>query len=160
MFYLEMIGRPAPNLYSGTRRAANLATLIGIKNKNYFKTMRILTLLSFLISASYVHAQDSLESHIENGKLFGIFPIVENHVVYADSIVLSGSVTKDSLYDKAKAFFDKKEDAKYYFESEDKDAGELIYQGELNKTAISVISKKSDVHFSVALHFTDSSCRI
>ena len=36
-------------------------------------------------------------------------------------------------------------------------AGELIYQGELSK---SIMSDKSDVHFTVALHFSDTICSI
>lgn len=117
--------------------------------------MRILILLSFLISSLYVHAQDSLQSHIENGKFYGIFPVTDVYVVYADSIVFNGFAGKDSIYDKARAFFDKKEDAKYYFESENKEIGEFTYQGELSK---SLISKKSDVHFTLSFHCTDTSC--
>jgi hypothetical protein len=119
--------------------------------------MRTLTLLSFLISIVYADAQDNLHSNIENGKFYGIFPVAENYIAYIDTLVLTGPVNKDSLYDKAKAFFDQKEDAKYYLESEDRDAGELVYQGELNK---SIMSDKSDVHFSVVLHFSDTICSI
>jgi hypothetical protein len=110
----------------------------------------------FLISSYYANAQDTLQSHIENGKFYGIFPVVEKYVVYADTVVFAGAVNKEGIYDKAKAFFDKKEDANYYFESEDKDAGELIYQGELRN---GMMSQKSDVHFNLVLHFSDSICR-
>jgi len=120
------------------------------------KSMKILILLASLIGFGYASAQDSLQSHIENGKFYGIFPVVGDYVTYSESIALTGSVNKGSFYYKAISFFDKNEDAKYYFESEDMDAGELIYQGELHK---SVISRKSDVRFSVVLHFTGDSCR-
>lgn len=118
--------------------------------------MKILILLTSLIGFHYANAQDSLQSHIENGRFYSIFPVVGDYVAYSDSIPLAGSLNKDSFYYKAISFFDKNEDAKYYFESEDMDAGELIYQGELHK---SVISRKSDVHFTVVLHFTGDSCR-
>lgn len=119
--------------------------------------MRTFILLTFLICSCYVNAQGTLQSHIEDGKFYGIFPVIENNVVYTDSIVLTGSVSRESLFDQAKAFFDKREDAKYYFESEDKTAGELVYQGELNR---SMMSQKSDVHFNIMLRFSYSSCWI
>jgi hypothetical protein len=119
--------------------------------------MRTLILLTFLNCSCYVNAQENLQIHIEDGKFYGIFPVVVNNVVYSDSIVLTGSVGRESLYDQAKAFFDKREDAKYYFESEDSVAGELVYQGELNK---SIMSQNSDVHFNIMLRFSDSSCWI
>ena len=119
--------------------------------------MRIFISLTFLISCFFGNAQDSLQSPAGNGKLYGIFPLVETNVVYTDTVVLTGSVKKESLYDLAKGYFDKKEEAKYYFESEDKDAGELIYQGELKR---GVMSKKSDIHFTITLQISDSVCRI
>ena len=122
----------------------------------FIGTMKRLVLIAFLIPSLYAHAQYGLQSHIENGKFYGIFPVSDNHVLYADTVVFAGAVNKDALYDKATAFFDKKEDANYYFESEDKDAGELVYQGELRG---GIMSQKSDVHFNLALHFSDSICR-
>jgi hypothetical protein len=121
------------------------------------KYIRIIASFAFLTSFIYADAQDNLHEHIENGKFYGIFPIDDNYISYSDSLVITGYVNKDSLYDKAKAFFDQKEDAKYYFESEDKDAGELVYQGVLNK---GIFSDKSDVHFNLVLHFSDSICTI
>ena len=118
--------------------------------------MKILILLAALIGFHCANAQDSLQSHIEDGKFYGIFPVSGDHVAYSESIAIPGSPGKDSLYYKAISFFDKNEDAKYYFESEDMGAGELIYQGKLRK---SVISEKSDVHFTVVLHFTGDSCQ-
>jgi hypothetical protein len=120
----------------------------------YIKILASFVLLTGFISAD---AQDNLHEHIENGKFYGIFPVAENYIGYTDTISLTGPLDKDSLYDKAKSFFDQKEDAKYYFESEDKEAGELVYQGQLNK---GILSDKSDVHFNLVLHFSDSICTI
>jgi hypothetical protein len=119
--------------------------------------MRILTIFFFLINFIYANAQDNLHSHLENGKYFGIFPVSDNYVCYNDSLVVTGSLNKDSLFDKAKSYFDQKEDAKYYFESEDKDAGELVYQGELNKN---IFSQSTGIHFTMVLHFADSVCAL
>jgi hypothetical protein len=115
----------------------------------------IVVLLFLIFSFAHLSAQDNLHSHLENGKFYGIFPVAENYVCYTDSLVFTGSINKDSLFDRAKAFFDQKEDAKYYFESEDKEAGELIYQGKLNK---SIYSQNSDIHFTIDFHFVDSGC--
>jgi len=103
----------------------------------------------FVLSACFANAQENVKSHIENGKFFGIFPLDENLVVYTDTIVYAGSVNKDSLYYKAKTFFEKNDNARYYFESEDKDVGKIIYQGQ-----------KSDIHFTIVLQLTDSNCSI
>jgi hypothetical protein len=119
--------------------------------------MRIITVFSFLVTFIYADAQDNLHSHLENGKYYGIFPVGDNYVCYCDSLVVTGSLNKDSLFDKAKSYFDLKEDAKYYFESEDKDAGELVYQGELSK---SLFSQSTGIHFTMFLHFAESICTI
>lgn len=117
--------------------------------------MRILAVFFFLVCFIYSDAQDNLHSHLENGRYYGIFPVGENYVCYIDSLVVTGSLNKDSLFDKAKTYFNQKDDAKYYFESEDKDAGELVYQGELNK---GIFSQSTGIHFTMTLHFTDSIC--
>ena len=121
------------------------------------KYIKIITSFALLASFICADAQDNLQSHIENGKFYGIFPVTENYVGYTDTLALSSSLNKDSFYDKAKAFFNQKEDAKYYFESEDRDAGELVYQGKLSKN---IFSQNLDIHFTVSLHFTDSICII
>jgi len=121
------------------------------------KYIKIIASFALLTNIIFADAQDNLHEHIENGKFYGIFPVTENFVGYTDSLALIGSLNKDSLYDKAKVFFEQKEDANYYFESEDRETGELVYQGELNK---GILSDNPDVHFSVALHFLDSICTI
>jgi hypothetical protein len=118
-------------------------------------SMRILVLIGILISSWHANAQESFQSKIDSGKFYGIFPVLENHVVYSDTIVLTASPDKEGLFDKAKAYFDKKEDAKYYFESEDNDAGELVYQGELNN---GLMSQKLVTHFSMVIQIKDSIC--
>jgi hypothetical protein len=120
------------------------------------KSASFICLAVLLVLTCYARAQDGLQAHLEDGKYLGIFPVVGNDVVYTDSVMSNGSAGKDMLMDKAKAFFDKKEDAKYYFESEDHEAGEIIYQGELNK---SIMSRKSDVHFTMSMRISDSVCR-
>jgi hypothetical protein len=121
------------------------------------KNIKILALFVLLTGSICANAQDNLHEHIENGKFYGIFPVTENFVGYTDSLALIGPLNKDSLYDKARAFFDQKEDAKYYFESEDREAGELIYQGKLSKN---IFSQNLDIHFTVILNFIDSICII
>jgi hypothetical protein len=117
--------------------------------------MRIFVLIIFIIISWNASAQESFDSKIDSGKFYGIFPVVENRVVYSDAIVLTASADKEGLFDKAKTYFDKKEDAKYYFESEDKDAGELVYQGELSN---GLMSQKLVTHFSLVIQIKDSVC--
>jgi hypothetical protein len=119
--------------------------------------MRILVLIGFLISSWQANGQENFQSKIDSGKLYGIFPVLENRVVYSDTIVIAGSPGKENIFDRAKTYFDKKEDAKYYFESEDLDAGELVYQGELSN---GLMSQKSVAHFSMVIQIKDSSCLI
>jgi hypothetical protein len=117
--------------------------------------MRILILILFLAGSHCIQAQDSLQSYSGNGKFYGIFPLSEGKVVYSDTILFIQGPVRDSIYYKATAFFKQQEDAKYYFQSEDKELGEMTYQGKLKK---SILSQKSDVHFTLYLHYTDSGC--
>ena len=137
----------------------NMLPVIYIQNLERMKTstgvIRILVLFGFLISACHANGQETFLSRIDSGKFYGIFPVVENHIVYSDTVILNGSADEESLFDRARVFFDRKEDAKYYFESEDKGSGELVYQGELDK---SLMSQKPAVHFSLILQFKDSAC--
>ena len=115
--------------------------------------MKNLFLLCFLIPASIVNGQDSLHLSGETGKLYGIFPLMGTKVVYVDSAFFKTIPGRDSFYYKASTFFTAQEDAKYYFQSEDKESGNMIYQGKLKK---SFFSSKSDVHFRIDLQYTDS----
>jgi hypothetical protein len=117
--------------------------------------MRILVLIIFIISSCHANGQESFQAKIDSGKFYGIFPVVENRVVYSDTIVLAAAPDKENMFDRAKTYFDKKEDAKYYFESEDKDAGELVYQGELSN---GLMSQKLVTHFSMVIQIKDSIC--
>ena len=115
--------------------------------------MTIPILATILINTCLINVQDTLQSHIENGKFYGIFPVDGEYVVYTDTVVVIGQVGKEGIKEKTTAFFSRNEDAKYYFESESQDAGDLVYQRVLSK---GVMSQKSDVHFSIGIHFTDS----
>jgi hypothetical protein len=117
--------------------------------------MRILFLFSFLVSSWHANSQETFQAKIDSGKFYGIFPVLENRVVYSDTIDLAASPNKEGLFDRAKTYFDKKEDAKYYFESEDMDAGELVYQGELSN---GLMSQKLVTHFSMVIQIKDSVC--
>ena len=127
--------------------------------------MTIPILATILINSCIANAHDTLPSHIENGKFYGIFPVDGDNVVYADTIAIIGQVNKESVHEKAKAFFGRNKAAKYFFESENQDTGDQVYQGVLNKGVMSKIlndgamPKKSDVHFSIAIQFTDSLCQ-
>ena len=111
---------------------------------------------TILINSCLVNVQDTLQSHIENGKFYGIFPVDGDYVVYTDTVAVIGQISKEGINNKATAFFSRNEDSKYYFESESQDTSDLVYQGVLSK---GVMSQKSDVHFSIGVHFTDSICQ-
>jgi hypothetical protein len=112
-------------------------------------------LIIFIIFSCQANGQESFQSKIDSGKFYGIFPVVESRVVYSDTIALTAPADKEGLFDRAKTYFDKKEDAKYYFESEDLDGGELVYQGELNN---GLMSQKLVTHFSMVIQIKDSIC--
>jgi hypothetical protein len=119
--------------------------------------MKIFVLLCVLIPAFNANGQDSLQLSRDKGKLYGIFPLVDAKVAYVDSIVFKDKPARDSFNYKVLAFFTAEQDAKYYFQSEDKESGEIIYQGKLKK---SFFSAKSDVHFTMDLHYSESGCFI
>ena len=98
--------------------------------------MKILILLASLIGFGYASAQDSLQSHIENGKFYGIFPVVGDYVIYSDSIALTGSVSKDSLYYKAISFFDHN---RVFYDTTDHLTTRSIPNLQRGKTAASMI---------------------
>jgi hypothetical protein len=118
--------------------------------------MRPFLLLYFLISLNSAQAQTGFQSHVTDGQFYGIFPADDHSVIYADTLVFAGIINRDNLSAKAKEFFDKKEDATYYFESENKDSGELIYQGEFHTGGLA--SEKTNIHFSLVLNMKDSVC--
>ena len=118
--------------------------------------MTIPVLAAILINSCILNVQDTLQSHIENGKFYGIFPIDGDYVVYSDTIAIIGQLTKEGISDKAKRFFGRNEGAKYFFESENQDTSDLVYQGVLSK---GVMSQKSDVHFTIGIHCTESLCQ-
>src|SRR6267154_1175803 len=112
--------------------------------------MRPFLFICILMSLHFAQAQTGFQSHVADGQFYGIFPADDHSVVYADTVLFESIINRDKLTVKAKAFFDKKEDAKYYFESEDKDSGELIYQGEFQTGGLA--SEKTSIHFSLVLN--------
>jgi len=98
--------------------------------------------------------QDSkIQSQIESGKFYGIFPKEGNYIVYSDTVLIAGPVNKEDLLTRTKDFFARNDGAKYFFESESSETGDIVYQGVLNR---SLMSQKSVVHFSMSGHIADS----